>query len=84
MPQWWRFNPQHPISVWLGSRALARAAVHDRASLLSELSPAAPVWAWRLFVNTADDNGFSELIRWVVDHPRLDDSLATAPRASPV
>jgi hypothetical protein len=77
VPPWWRFNPQHPISVWLGSRALARAAGGDRASLLSELSPAAPVWAWRLFVNTAYDKGFSELIRWVVDHPRLDDSLAT-------
>jgi hypothetical protein len=76
VPLSWRFNPQHPISLWLGSRALAKAPVGDRASLLAELSPTAPVWAWRFFLNTADDNGFSELIRWVVDHPRLDDSLA--------
>jgi len=81
VPLSWRFNPQHPISLWLGSRALAKAPVGDRASLLAELSPTAPVWAWRLFLNTADDNaddnsGFRELIRWVVDHPRLDDSLA--------
>ena len=76
MPKSWWFNPQHPILVWLGSRVLAKAAVGDRASLLAELSPTAPVWAWPLFVNTVNDNGFSELIRWVVDHPALDDTLA--------
>jgi GTPase-associated protein 1, N-terminal domain type 2/GTPase-associated protein 1, middle domain len=76
VPLSWRFDPQHPISLWLGSRTLAKAAPGNRASLLSELSPAAPVWAWPLFLNATDDNGFSELIRWVVDHARLDDSLA--------
>jgi hypothetical protein len=76
VPKSWWFDRQHPISLWLGSRLLASAAASDRAALLSELSPAAPVWAWRLFVNTVNDPGFGELIRWVVDHPELDDSLA--------
>ena len=76
VPKSWWFNRQHPILVWLGSRVLAKAAAGDRAALLSELSPAAPVWAWRLFVNTVNDDGFGELIRWVVDHPTLDDTLA--------
>jgi hypothetical protein len=75
VPKSWWLNRQHPISVWLGSRVLAKAAASDRASLLAELSPAAPVWAWRLFVNTVNDDGFGELIRWVVDHPQLDDTL---------
>jgi hypothetical protein len=76
VPKSWWFDRQHPILVWLGSRVLAKAAVGDRAALLSELSPSAPVWAWPLFVNSVNDRGFAELIRWVVDHPALDDTLA--------
>lgn len=76
MPPSWHFDPQNPMSVWLGSRVLAKAASEARPRLLAELSPAAPTAAWPLFVNTADDPGFGELIRWVLDHPRLDETLA--------
>jgi hypothetical protein len=75
VPSPWDFDPRNPMAVWLGARVLAKAPADLRPALLAELSPAAPHFAWRLFL-TGEDPEFIELIRWITDHPQLDETLA--------
>ena len=74
-PGRWDFDPSDPMAVWLGARVLAKAPAELRSGLLAELSPAAPGFAWRLFLAT-EDADYSELIRWIGDHRQLDSDLA--------
>lgn len=74
-PSPWEFDRRDPMGVWLGARFLAKAPAELRPALLAELSPAAPGFAWRLFL-TDEDSNRTELIRWIADHPQLDGTLA--------